>query len=121
MGALAMRQLDQLLELRAIGHAGANRRRSQSGSMTTMQAAILGLQRTAGNQAVASLMAVQRCGGGPCGLDHHQPGRTPGQREGADAGDVAAPTGTSGPRLPRFGGGLLGAAPKAPVFRMTSL
>jgi len=56
MGALRMRQLDQILELRAMRHAGTNRRRPQSGSITSMHAAILGLQRTAGNQAVASLM-----------------------------------------------------------------
>ena len=120
MGALAMRQLDQLLELRAMGHAGANRRRSQSGSMTTMQTAILGLQRTAGNQAVASLMAVQRCGGSPCDCDHHEPEATQVQRDGSDAGDVPAQTGSSCYSFTSFADDFLGTAPKSPFFAMTS-
>lgn len=91
MGALAMRQLDQMLELRAIGHAGANRRRPQSGTVTSMQAAILGLQRSAGNRAVASLLAVQRCGGAPCNCNHDERDATRLQRDESDAGDAPAP------------------------------
>src|ERR1700732_3096049 len=118
MGALALRQLDQMLELRATGHAGANRRRSQPSSVTSMQAAILGLQRTAGNQAVASLMALQRCGGTPCDCNHDD--ATPVQREDADGGDAPAQTAPACHSFTSFADDFLGTAPNSPFFAMTS-
>ena len=118
MGALALRQLDQMLELRAMGHAGVNRRRSQPGTATSMQAAILGLQRTAGNQAVASLMALQRCGGTPCDCNHDD--ATPVQREDADGGDAPAQTAPACHSLTSFADDFLGTAPNSRFFAMTS-
>jgi hypothetical protein len=120
MGALALRQLDQMLELRAMGHAGANRRRSQPSSVTSMQAAILGLQRTAGNQAVASLMALQRCGGTPCDCAYDQPEGTRVQREASDGGDAPAQTAPACHSFTSFADDFLGTAPNSPFFAMTS-
>ena len=116
MGALALRQLDQMLELRAMGHAGATRRRSEPGTVTSMHAAILGLQRTAGNQAVASLLAVQRCGGTPCDCDHDDHV----QREESEAGDAPAQTAPACHSFTSFADDFLGTAPRSSFFAMTS-
>lgn len=119
MGALALRELDQMLELRAIGHTGTTRRRSQPGAVSSVQAAILGLQRTAGNQAVASLLAVQRCGGTPCDCNHDEPAATRVQRDEVDAGEAPAQTGPACQTL-SFADDFLGAAPRSPFFALTS-
>lgn len=121
MGALALRQLDQMLELRAMGHAGPNRRRPTSGAVTSMQAAILGLQRTAGNQAVASLLAVQRCGGTPCDCDHDERQATRVQRDDSDAGgDAPVRMGTTCRVFTSFSDDFLGTAPKSPFAAQTA-
>jgi hypothetical protein len=58
----------------------------------TASAAVLGLQRTAGNAAVARLLAVQRARGGPCKLDAEE---MPLQRTGPKAPPVVLPVGTA--------------------------
>jgi hypothetical protein len=119
MGAQALKQLDQMLELRATARAGMNRQRSQPGTVTSIQAAILGLQRTAGNQAVASLLAVQRCGGRACDCNHDQPEVTPVQRDEAEGGG-AAPTAPACHTLTSLAADFLGRAPNSPFAAMTS-
>jgi len=119
MGALALRQLDQMLELRAMGHAGANRRRPQSGTVTSMQAAILGLQRSAGNQAVASLLDVQRCGATPCDCNHDEREATRLQRDDADGGDAPAPV-MACHTFTSFADDFLGTPPNSPFAAMTA-
>jgi hypothetical protein len=119
MSGMALRQLDQMLELHTKGQARGNRQPSQPGRMTGMQAAILGLQRTAGNQAVASLLAVQRCGGTACDCNHEKPEATPVQRDDAEAGG-AAPTAPACHTLTSFAADFLGRAPRSPFAAMTS-
>ena len=120
MGALALRQLDQMLELRAMGHVGANRRRPHPGTVTSMQAAILGLQRSAGNQAVASLLAVQRCGGTPCDCEHDDRHATRLQRDDADGRDAPLAVGAACHTFTSFADDFLGTAPNSPFAAMTS-
>jgi hypothetical protein len=118
MGALAMRQLDQLLERRAMRHAGSNHR----GTATTvpgLHAAILGLQRTAGNQAVASLIALQRCGPTPCGCNHDEREGAQVQREEADGGDAPS-AGPACHSFTSFADDFLGTAPRSPFAALTS-
>ena len=120
MGALALRQLDRMLELQGTSHAGLNWRRPQPGTVTSMQAGILGLQRTAGNQAVAaSLMALQLCSGAPCDCDHDEPQAPRVQRDAADAGG-AAQTGPTCHTFTSFADDFLGTAPNSPFAAMTS-
>ena len=120
MGALAVRQLDQTLEFRALGHAGAIRRRPQSGTVTSMQAAILGLQRSAGNQAVALLFAVQRCGGTPCDCNHDEPEASRLQRDDADGGDAPVPVAMACHTFTSFADDFLGTPPNSPFAALTS-
>jgi hypothetical protein len=120
MGALALRQLDQMLELRAMGHPGANRRRPYSGTVTSIQAAILGLQRTAGNQAVATLLAVQRCGGTPCNCNHDEPEATRLQRDDSDGGDAPVPVAMACHTFTSFADDFLGTPPNSPFAALTS-
>jgi hypothetical protein len=108
--------MDQLLELRALGHAGANRHRPSSGTVTSMQAAILGLQRTAGNRAVASLLSLQRCGGTPCDCANHEPDAIPVQRDDADAGDAPVRLGTTCRVFTGFADDFLGTPPRKSQF-----
>jgi hypothetical protein len=114
--ALALRQLDKMLELRALGHAGANQRRPQSGTVTSMQAAILGLQRSAGNRAVASLLSLQRCGGTPCDCAHNGPEAIRLQRDDSDAGDAPVRMGTTCRVFTGVADDFLGTAPRKSQF-----
>ncbi len=121
MGALALRQLDQTPESRAITRAGASRRLSHSGTETSFHSAILGLQRTAGNQAVASLIALQRCGPTPCDCNHQEREAARVQRDEADAGD--APPTQAGPAchtFTSFADDFLGTVPRSSFAAMTS-
>ncbi|MDQ6713485.1 MAG: hypothetical protein M3Z28_09915 [Candidatus Dormibacteraeota bacterium] len=120
MGALALRQLDQMLESRALGHAGSSRRRPHSGTETSLQAAILGLQRTAGNQAVASLIGLQRCGPTPCDCNHEDREAARVQRDEADGGDVPVRMGTTCRVFTSFADDFLGTAPRSSFAAMTS-
>ena len=121
MSALAVRQLDQILELHAMGHAGANRRRPTSGTVTSMQAAILGLQRSAGNQAVASLLGVQRCGGSPCDCEHDERHATRLQRDESDTGgDAPVRMGTTCRVFTSFADDFLGTAPHSTFAALTA-
>jgi hypothetical protein len=120
MGALALRQLDQMLELRAMGRAGPNRRRSQPATVTSVHAAILGLQRTAGNQAVASLLALQRCGPTPCDCNGDVRDAARLQREEADAGDAPSQAVPACHTFTSFADDFLGTAPRSSFAAMTS-
>jgi hypothetical protein len=121
MGRLALRQLDQMLELRAMGYSGAKGRRTRSGTVTSMQAAIIGLQRSAGNQAVASLLAVQRCGATPCDCDHDERHATRLQRDDSDAvGDAPVRLGTTCRVFTSFADDFLGTAPHSPFAAQTA-
>jgi hypothetical protein len=97
-----------------------NRQRSQPGTATGMQAAMLGLQRTAGNQAVASLIALQRCGPTPCDCNHDQRDGTSVQREEADAGETPAQAGPACHTFTSFADDFLGTAPRSSFAAMTS-
>ncbi|MEO6797483.1 MAG: hypothetical protein ABI289_10935 [Candidatus Dormibacter sp.] len=65
--AYASGRLDPLIR-----HSGPSRRPSESRTVTTAQATILGLQRSVGNRALADLFAVQRCGPTPCGCSQDE-------------------------------------------------
>ena len=118
--ALALRQLDQMLELQARGSVHASRRRPPSGTVTGMHAAILGLQRSAGNQAVASLLGVQRCGATACDCHHDEPEGPRVQRDTADSGDAPVRMGTTCRVFTGFADDFLGTAPRSRFFAQTA-
>lgn len=120
--SLALRRLDQVLEPAMIHHAGANRRRPESGMLTSVQAAVLGLQRSAGNQAVAaSILALQRCGGTTCACAHDEPEANRLQRDASDAGgDSPVRMGTTCRVFTSFGEFFLGTAPRSRFAALTA-
>lgn len=112
---MARAYLEQSLELKP-GHAGHAHSHSEFRTATAAQATILRLQRSAGNRAVADLLALQRCGGTPCDCPHDEREAMPGanasvQREEADAGTEAPP---------RYGTTCIGFTSFAEFFRGTA-